>query len=116
MLFPHGVDAIHTSWSMGMCNMFKLFLEHLQESQPVLYLNKKKTNLAHRRRKLMLQQILQPRCKMEHGAKTLSQMLYLPRWKECVAQIARTNNYLFLQLHNLELLLEMNMTSYVKYG
>jgi hypothetical protein len=35
---------------------------------------------------------------------------------ERVAQITRRNNYLFLQLKHLELLVEVNMTSRTKYG
>jgi hypothetical protein len=35
---------------------------------------------------------------------------------ECAAQIARRNNYPFLQPKHLELLVEVNMTSRAKYG
>jgi hypothetical protein len=35
---------------------------------------------------------------------------------ERAAQIARRNNYLFLQPKHLELLVEVNMTSRAKYG
>jgi hypothetical protein len=64
----------------------------------------------------MLQQMLQPACKKERGAKTLSRALYVPHRKERAIQIARTNNYPFLQSQNLELLLEINMTSRAKHG
>jgi hypothetical protein len=52
---------------------------------------------------------------MERGAKTLSRALYLLRRKERAAQITRKNNYQFLLLQNLELLLEMDMASRAKY-
>jgi hypothetical protein len=50
------------------------------------------------------------------GAKALSRALYLPRQMERVAQIARKNNYLFLQPKHLELLVEVNMASRAKHG
>jgi hypothetical protein len=56
----------------------------------------------------MLQQML-------YGAKMLSRTLYVSCRKERVAQIARTNNYLFLQPKNLEFLLEMNMALRAKH-
>jgi hypothetical protein len=52
---------------------------------------------------------------MEHGAKALSRTLYLPHQKERAAQIARRNNYQFLQPQNLELLLEKNIASRTKH-
>jgi hypothetical protein len=41
---------------------------------------------------------------MLYGAKMLSRTLYVSCRKERVAQIARTNNYLFFTAQNLELL------------
>jgi hypothetical protein len=52
---------------------------------------------------------------MERGAKALSRALYLPRRKECAAQIVRRNNYQLLQPRNLELLLEGNIASRTKH-
>jgi hypothetical protein len=49
---------------------------------------------------------------MVRGAKALS----LPRQMERAAQIARRNNYLFLQPKHLELLIEVNMASRAKHG
>jgi hypothetical protein len=53
---------------------------------------------------------------MVRGAKALSRALYLPRQMERAAQIARRNNYLFLQPKHLELLVEVNMASRAKHG
>jgi hypothetical protein len=48
---------------------------------------------------------------MVRGAKALSRALYLLRRMERAAQIACRNNYPFLQLKHLELLVEVNMAS-----
>jgi hypothetical protein len=53
---------------------------------------------------------------VERAAKALSRALYIQRRKEHAVQIARRNNYLVLQLQNLELLAEENMTSRTKNG
>jgi hypothetical protein len=52
---------------------------------------------------------------MVRGAKALSRALYLPRRIERAAQIARRNNYPFLQPKHLELLMKVNMTSRAKH-
>jgi hypothetical protein len=52
---------------------------------------------------------------MVRGAKALSRALYLPRRIERAAQIARRNNYPFLQPKHLELLVKMNMASRAKH-
>jgi hypothetical protein len=54
--------------------------------------------------------------KMVRRAKALSRALYLLRRMKRAAQIARRNNYPFLQPKHLELLVEVNMTSRAKHG
>jgi hypothetical protein len=53
---------------------------------------------------------------MVRGAKALSRTLYLPHRMERATQIARRNNYPFLQPKYLELLVEVNMVTHAKHG
>jgi hypothetical protein len=53
---------------------------------------------------------------MVRGAKALSRALYLLRRMKRAAQIARRNNYPFLQPKHLELMVEVNMASRAKHG